>query len=257
MSLLTTVKALLGSAWHVNSDAALAAMFPATDGTAEASKPVTTDASGNITMVDGGNIAAGTTTGTQIGTSASQKLGFYAATPAVQPSGAAQAAITDSSGGVASDTFAADSAYQVFAIRVEAADLANSQEYQFDPGFAGSLIAINARAVKAITTGAKAATITGRVNGGALGGGGVVALAGAYAIGAAQAGTAVTGAKAFTAGQTFGFTVGSVTTFVEGAFVIEFTLRNDSKAAALAKIAAMNNKFRTDLVALGFQKGSA
>ena len=43
-----------------------------------------------ITDVD---IALGTTTGTKIGTSASQKLGFYNATPIVQPSGASQAAV--------------------------------------------------------------------------------------------------------------------------------------------------------------------
>lgn len=195
--------------------------------------------------------------GTRLGKTAAALIAAFGATPVVQPSGAAQNAITDSSGGTASDTFASDSAYQLFAVRVTAASLANSQEYQFDPGFAGSLIAINVRAVEAVTTSAKAATITARVVAGAVGGGGVVALSGTYAIGATQAGTAITGAKSFTAAQTIGFTVGSVTTFIEGAFVVEFTLRNDSLASALAKIAAMNNKNRTDMVALGWVKGAA
>ena len=37
-----------------------------------------------LTVGDGVNIPLGTTTGTQIGTAASQKLGFYGATPVVQ-----------------------------------------------------------------------------------------------------------------------------------------------------------------------------
>jgi hypothetical protein len=37
-----------------------------------------------LTISEGENIALGTTTGTQIGTAASQKLGFYGKTPVVQ-----------------------------------------------------------------------------------------------------------------------------------------------------------------------------
>jgi hypothetical protein len=37
-----------------------------------------------LTLGDGYNIAAGTTTGTQIGTAAAQKLGFFGKTPRVQ-----------------------------------------------------------------------------------------------------------------------------------------------------------------------------
>lgn len=40
-----------------------------------------------VTVTDATNIVVGTTTGTQIGTSTSQKLGFYGATPVVRPSG--------------------------------------------------------------------------------------------------------------------------------------------------------------------------
>ena len=39
--------------------------------------------------------------GYNVGQSASSKVGFYGSTPVVQPSGAAQAAITDNSGGSA------------------------------------------------------------------------------------------------------------------------------------------------------------
>lgn len=40
---------------------------------------------GNINLVEGGNIVSGTTTGTKIGTDASQKLAFYNKTPIAQP----------------------------------------------------------------------------------------------------------------------------------------------------------------------------
>lgn len=44
-------------------------------------------ASGSFTVADAQNFALGTTTGTKIGTGTTQKIGFYNATPVVQPSG--------------------------------------------------------------------------------------------------------------------------------------------------------------------------
>lgn len=60
----------------------------------------------SLTINDGGNVAVGTTTGTKIGTSASQKLGFFNATPVVQPSGASQGALTDNTMGSVDGTLA-------------------------------------------------------------------------------------------------------------------------------------------------------
>lgn len=54
MALLDTFKSYLGSAWHVNSDAALAALLPATDGTVEAGKVVVPDSAGDIAIPPGG-----------------------------------------------------------------------------------------------------------------------------------------------------------------------------------------------------------
>jgi hypothetical protein len=48
---------------------------------------------GNVTL-SARNIITDTTTGMKIGTAVTQKLGFYNATPVVQPSGASQAAVT-------------------------------------------------------------------------------------------------------------------------------------------------------------------
>lgn len=70
---------------------------------------------GNITMPDAGNVVTNATTGTKIGTAVTQKIGFWNATPVVQPAAAGQAAaaaitqdaLTDNSGGSASTTLAA------------------------------------------------------------------------------------------------------------------------------------------------------
>jgi hypothetical protein len=71
--------------------------------------------SGNKTVFDGVNLVLGTTTGTKVGTATTQKLGFWNATPVVQPAAAGQAAaaaqsqtdVTDSTGGSVSTTLAA------------------------------------------------------------------------------------------------------------------------------------------------------
>ncbi len=192
-----------------------------------------------------------------LGDAVTDTIGAYGVTKVTQPLGATQAAITDNSGGVVSDTILVTSPNSIFGVHLLATTLANGQEFQFDPGFAGKLVSLNARTVAPVTTGAKAATVTGRVNAGALGGGGVIALSGTSAAGVQTAGSAITGANSFTAAQTFGFTVGSVTSFVEGSFMIECALYNADLAAAIAKTSQMLNKIRTDLVALGWQKGSA
>jgi hypothetical protein len=57
--------------------------------------------SGTHTLADAANIVVGTTTGTKIGTATTQKIGFWNTTPVVQPSGANQAAITNTAIGTA------------------------------------------------------------------------------------------------------------------------------------------------------------
>lgn len=55
---------------------------------------IVTDAAGGIVLADGGNLALGTTTGSKIGTAVGQKLGFWNATPVVQPASANQAVLS-------------------------------------------------------------------------------------------------------------------------------------------------------------------
>ena len=50
--------------------------------------------SGTKTVFDGANLAFGTTTGTKLGTGTTQKIGFWDATPAVQPAAVADLAVT-------------------------------------------------------------------------------------------------------------------------------------------------------------------
>jgi hypothetical protein len=62
----------------------------------------TIGSNGDLTAADGENIIVGTTTGTKIGTATSQKIGFWNATPIVQPTTAvAEAAFVENSGGTA------------------------------------------------------------------------------------------------------------------------------------------------------------
>lgn len=68
---------------------------------------------GNLTLTDAVNAVAGTSTGSKIGTATTQKIGFWNATPIVQPSGSGQAtvsqtgaALTDSTTGTPGSTIA-------------------------------------------------------------------------------------------------------------------------------------------------------
>jgi hypothetical protein len=53
---------------------------------------------GTITLTDAANIVVNTTTGSKIGTSATQKIGFWNAAPAVQPAAVANLTVTASTG---------------------------------------------------------------------------------------------------------------------------------------------------------------
>src|SRR6185503_7044871 len=140
-------------------------------------------------------------------------LGMFGATAVTQPTAAAQASITDGSIGTANPTTGVGALVgaTTFLVPVTMASLANAQVFQIDPGFNGKLTAINFRDTVAVTTGSKAATVQAQVNATNLTGG-VISLSGTYAVGAAQAGTAITaGTQTFTSAQTVGFSVSSVT----------------------------------------------
>jgi hypothetical protein len=61
------------------------------DGAASPTERLRITSAGVFQVADAGNITVGTTTGTKIGTATTQKLGFYNATPVVQPTAVADA----------------------------------------------------------------------------------------------------------------------------------------------------------------------
>jgi hypothetical protein len=64
------------------------------DGAASPTEALRISSNRAITVSDGGNVVLGTTTGTKIGTATTQKLGFYNATPVVQPTAVADSVDT-------------------------------------------------------------------------------------------------------------------------------------------------------------------
>jgi hypothetical protein len=64
------------------------------DGAASPTEALRISNDRSITVSDGGNVVLGTTTGTKIGTATTQKLGFYNATPVVQPTAVADSVDT-------------------------------------------------------------------------------------------------------------------------------------------------------------------
>jgi len=109
----------------------------------------------------------------------------------------------------------------VWSVYIPLAQLANAQTYTFTPGVAGRIKSVRVTVVTAATTAAKLATLTAKIATVATTGG-VVALTSANCtpIGAEVAGTAVTALNTFTALEAISIDVSAVTTFVEGAIMV-------------------------------------
>lgn len=181
--------------------------------------------------------SAASTVGT-IGPGASAIVASDGTTVTISRLDAGTTGFTDNSGGTASTTIAAGVGISTLVFYVEAASLANGDVMtEYVPGYAFKILAFDARCAKVVSTGAKAATLnleieTTNVTGGAI------ALAGTYAIGAVQAGTAVTAANTGTAAQKLSIEAASVTAFVEGAFWLIVSIQNMDTVNAIASLAA-------------------
>jgi hypothetical protein len=146
--------------------------------------------------------------------------------------------VTDSIAGTVSTTLSANTAKQTVLIPLGAmALLVNGQTFKLPMPFAFTISSVLFRDDVAITTGAKAATLTTNINAAALTGG-VVSVAGAYATGATQAGTAVSANNVGVAGDSISIAVSGVTAFVEGTGHVEVTIVNNDLANALSSINA-------------------
>lgn len=157
------------------------------------------------------------------------------------------AAFTDNTGGSASDTLAAGVGIFDWTFYVSLPDVTNADLIgAFTPGYAFKVLKVDFLHEKAVTTGAKAATLTPKINGSAITGG-VLALSGTYAAGAVTAGSTVTAANTGTSSQTFSITASGVTTFTEGNGTIRVRVQNMDSANAFASIADKVNDIRSAL----------
>lgn len=156
------------------------------------------------------------------------------------------AALTDSTTGSAGATLAAGAGCSTLVFYVDAADLANGDVLTtYVPGYKFKILKFDARCAKPVTTGAKAATLNMEIQTTDLTGG-VIALSGTYAQGAAQAGSAVTAANTGSATDSFSIEASAVTTFVEGAFWLVVQIQNMDTADAFASLSAEHTKIVAD-----------
>jgi hypothetical protein len=142
---------------------------------------------------------------------------------------------------LSNDSVATNAAKQTVLIPLGSmALLANGQTFELPVPFAFTINSVTFRDDVAITTGAKAATLTTKINTTALTGG-VVSVAGTYATGATQAGTAVTATNTGVAGDLINIAVSAVTAFVEGTGHVEVSITNNDLAKLFTLSAAETN----------------
>lgn len=157
------------------------------------------------------------------------------------------AQFVDNSGGTASDTIAAGVGIHTISFHFSAVAIANGDLLtNYVPGYAFKILKVDARCVAPVTTAAKAASINMEIASTDLTGG-VILLAGLYAMGAAQAGSTVTGNNVGAASDAFSIEASAVTAFIEGAFVILVELQNLDTVNAVASLAAKTNALMTVL----------
>jgi hypothetical protein len=94
--------------------------------------------SAGVVMDSGANIAICTTTGTKIGTGATQLIGFWDATPVDQPDGAGQAVVTASTGAALAMTVAPSSPTTGAALNTEAIQNTGITPWGFTTNAAGT-----------------------------------------------------------------------------------------------------------------------
>lgn len=162
-------------------------------------------------------------------------------------SAALPTALTDNSTGTASNIIAAGTGVYTLGFYIEAAVIANGDLLtDYIPGHRFKILKFDARCAKPVTTGAKASNLNLEIDSTNLTGG-VIALAGTYALGAAQNGTAVTANNVGTALQAFSIEASGTTAFVEGAFWLLVSIQNLDSADAVASLADHVNDLITAL----------
>lgn len=156
-------------------------------------------------------------------------------------------ALTNNTGGTVSNTLAVGVGIQTLSFHFSAAAFANGDLLtNYVPGYAFKILKFDARCVAPVTTAAKAATLNLEIVSTDVTGG-VISLSGLYAMGAAQAGSAVTANNIGAATDSFSIEASAVTTFIEGEFELIIELANMDTVNALASLAAKTNEIITAL----------
>lgn len=156
-------------------------------------------------------------------------------------------ALTDNTGATVSNTIAAGVGITTLAFYIEATAIADGDLLtNYVPGYAFKILKFDARCAVPVTTGAKASTLNLEIVSTDLTGG-VIQLSGAYAQGASQGGSAVTGNNTGAATDSFSIEAASTTTFIEGEFWLLIEIQNLDTANAVASLAGKTNEIITAL----------
>ena len=158
------------------------------------------------------------------------------------------AALTDSTGGTASQTLAATAGVSTITIPITNAKIADGDLVTtYTPGYKFKLLSFDYITGDPVTTASKASTINLEIGTTDVTGG-VISLASASMtpLGAVVAGSAITAANTGSATDTISIEAASTTTFVEGDGMFVITIQNMDVADALASIADDVNKLITD-----------
>lgn len=197
--------------------------------------------------------------GIQIGRTASELVGFFGATAIARPSGAAQAALTNSTTGSAGTTLAAGVGVYILLLPIALAGVADGDVLTaFTLGHKFKILGVDFAVTTPVTTADKLSTLNLEIGSTDLTGGAVaLTSANCTPLGAVVAGSAVTGANTGAAGDTISVEASSTTAFAEGAGVLIVRVQNMDTADAVASLANLANGLRTAAVNLGLVKGAA
>lgn len=175
--------------------------------------------------------------GTPIAAGAGVSLGGLEGPPIPGP---LPTAITDNSTGTASNTIAAGAGVATISIPITLVQITGAADVltTYTPGYKFKILGVDARVVEVATTVGKAVSLNLEIGTTDLTGG-VVALTSANCtpLGAAIAGSAVTGNNTGTAADTVSIEASSVTAFAEGAVVLLIRIQNMDTADAIASLA--------------------
>jgi hypothetical protein len=161
-------------------------------------------------------------------------------------------ALVDNSGGAIAGGLAAGVGIQTVMIYLGLNDVAANGDIITNllPGFNGKILALDWIADKPVTTGAKLATFTPKINAvNVTGGAAAITSANSTPQGVKVAGSAVTALNTFLPTDTIGIVASGVTQFTEGTGWLIIRLQNTDVANAVAALADKVNTLFTNLKA--------